>query len=151
MYAVHERLMAFSAENGATFNDMCYKWVLYSILLNFESPINYLSKPTKHITVHICRLPIEELFYHGKNERIQKKKEPNVITTTLPTTTVLDSDSDYDEDDYDIWDDYFDIPETSTKTYQNITKENKETNQKKGDMKGLITLNSCPNYLLNKH
>ena len=63
------------------------------------------------------RLPIEELFYHGKNPRARKKQNLTTTTTTtpLPTTTTRAVDPDADDyDDYDIWDDYFDLPETNT-------------------------------------
>lgn len=71
--------------NGSTFHDMCYK------------------------------LPIEELFYHGKNPRARKKQNLTTTTTTpLPTTTRAVSSDAEDYDDYDIWDDYFDTPETNT-------------------------------------
>jgi len=98
MYAVHERMMTFQT-NGATFHDMCYK------------------------------LPIEELFYHGKNIRGHKKEF--LATTTTPLPTIIRANSteaeDEDYDDYDIWDDYFDIPETnqtfSTSTKAPVTKK----------------------------
>ena len=61
------------------------------------------------------RLPIEELFYHGKNPRARKKQDLTTTTTTpLPTTTRSADIDDDDYDDYDIWDDYFDIPETNS-------------------------------------
>jgi len=63
--------------NGSTFHDMCFK------------------------------LPIEELFYQGKNPRgIKSKVKPTTTTVSSVTEDInSDSDSDYPED---IWDDYFD-------------------------------------------
>jgi len=67
--------------NGSTFHDMCFK------------------------------LPIEELFYQGKNPRT-KGHRTTTTTTTAPTHVEdYESDSDYTDD---IWDDYFDdVPEES--------------------------------------
>jgi len=79
--------------NGSTFQDMCFK------------------------------LPIEELFYQGKNPRTKKHKTTTraATTTTTETTTLkintVDTTTDDESDtDYydDIWDDYFDeAPEES--------------------------------------
>ena len=57
-----------------------------------------------------CRVPIEELFYHGKNPRGIKNKKSTSETTTTTTETVLvvTEPSDDDYDGFDIWDDYFD-------------------------------------------
>ena len=59
-----------------------------------------------------CRLPIEELFYEGKNKRTRKhsKSTTSTTTTTVVTTTSSD-DTDYYSDD--IWYDYFDETESS--------------------------------------
>lgn len=80
------------------------------------------------LSIH-SRLPIEELFYHGKNIRGHKKEF--LATTTTPLPTIIRANSteaeDEDYDDYDIWDDYFDIPETnqtfSTSTKAPVTKK----------------------------
>ena len=58
-------------------------------------------------------MPIEELFYHGKNKRGRKKEQPTT-TTTSSTTTVspVGDDAEYDYE-YDIWDDYFEVPDTN--------------------------------------
>ena len=61
------------------------------------------------------RLPIEELFYHGKNKRGRKKEQPTTATTTTTTTTTVSpvgDDAEYDYE-YDIWDDYFEVPDTN--------------------------------------
>ena len=59
-------------------------------------------------------MPIEELFYHGKNKRGRKKEQPTTTTTTSSTTTVspVGDDAEYDYE-YDIWDDYFEVPDTN--------------------------------------
>ena len=59
-------------------------------------------------------MPIEELFYHGKNKRGRKKEQPTTATTTTSTTTVspVGDDAEYDYE-YDIWDDYFEVPDTN--------------------------------------
>ena len=72
---------------------------------------------TNLTTSHISfRVPIEELFYHGKNPRGVKNKQPaSPVTTTTRYTTVAasteSSDVDY-YDDFDIWDDYYDTFES---------------------------------------
>ena len=59
-------------------------------------------------------MPIEELFYHGKNKRGRKKEQSTTTTTTSSTTTVspVGDDAEYDYE-YDIWDDYFEVPDTN--------------------------------------
>ena len=59
-------------------------------------------------------MPIEELFYHGKNKRGRKKEQSTTTTTTTSTTTVspVGDDAEYDYE-YDIWDDYFEVPDTN--------------------------------------
>merc|ERR1719205_459282 len=53
------------------------------------------------------KLPIEELFYQGKNPRTRGHRKTTTTTTSTSTTapTVIEDDS----DDYDdIWGEYFD-------------------------------------------
>ena len=59
-------------------------------------------------------MPIEELFYHGKNKRGRKKEQSTTTATTSSTTTVspVGDDAEYDYE-YDIWDDYFEVPDTN--------------------------------------
>ena len=60
-------------------------------------------------------MPIEELFYHGKNKRGRKKEQPTTTTTTTSSTTTVSpvgDDAEYDYE-YDIWDDYFEVPDTN--------------------------------------
>ena len=60
-------------------------------------------------------MPIEELFYHGKNKRGRKKELSTTATTTTTTTTTVSpvgDDAEYDYE-YDIWDDYFEVPDTN--------------------------------------
>lgn len=67
--------------NGSTFHDMCFK------------------------------LPIEELFYQGKNPRTKNHRTRTTTTTTTAIPEEYESDSDYTDD---IWDDYYDdVPEVS--------------------------------------
>lgn len=69
-----------------------------------------------------CRVPIEALFYHGKNPRGKKNKKSTTTTTTTtePSTTAAtnresESDDDYDDDDYYyIWGDYYDTDTEET-------------------------------------
>ena len=60
------------------------------------------------------RIPIEDLFYKGKNPRgvKNKKKEPPAVTenpVVLQTTTSSDEDDDY----YDVFDDFYDYGDES--------------------------------------
>ena len=60
------------------------------------------------------RIPIEDLFYKGKNPRgvKNKKKEPPAVTenpVVLQTTTISDEDDDY----YDVFDDFYDYGDES--------------------------------------
>lgn len=83
----------------------------------------YLFKYAITTSIHF-RLPIEELFYHGKNSRARKEQNLTTTTTTTPpppTTKAASSDAE-DYDDYDIWDDYFDSPVTNNSTVSTSTK-----------------------------
>ena len=78
-------------------------------------------------------MPIEELFYHGKNKRAKKKNEITTSTTTTTissVTSVEEEDDDYD--DYGVWDDYFDVPEDDNTTISTSKKEKPKPLIKKG-------------------
>ena len=68
-------------------------------------------------------MPIEELFYHGKNKRTKKKKEISTTTTTTTNSPVISEEEDDYDDDYGVWDDYFDAPEEDNITITNSKKE----------------------------
>lgn len=102
--------------NGQTFADFCFK------------------------------IPIEEIFYKGKNPRGVKRKAKDVTTTTtaLPVTTVTPEVPDGEIDDYgDVWDDYYDYETQETEDKRNTSntvkppKAKVETVDKGGILEGL--------------
>jgi len=104
--------------NGQTFADFCFK------------------------------IPIEDLFYKGKNPRGVKNVRTNPPTVTQPpvvveTTTSGDEDDDY----YDVFDDFYDYeeetesvetePKTAVIEVKNETKEEKEEEERGSFLDGL--------------
>ena len=77
-----------------------------------------------HLDVSSSRIPIEEIFYKGKNPRGVKRKANDVTTTTtaLPVTTVTPEVPDGESDDYDdVWDDFYDYETQETEDKRNTS------------------------------
>ena len=63
--------------------------------------------------VHFFRIPIEDLFYKGKNPRGVKSVKPSVTEAPVVTEEATTSGDDDEVDDYyDVFDDFYDYGET---------------------------------------
>jgi len=101
--------------NGQTFADFCFK------------------------------IPIEDIFYQGKNPRGVKRKASDVITTTVAPVVPVTPEAPDGEIDYydDVWDDYFDYETEETEDKRNTSntvkppKPKAETVNKESILEGL--------------
>lgn len=98
-----------------------------------------------HLDGSSFRIPIEDIFYQGKNPRGVKRKASDVITTTVAPVVPVTPEAPDGEIDYydDVWDDYFDYETEETEDKRNTSntvkppKPKAETVNKESILEGL--------------